>query len=44
MTGNYKKWRGIRTHLRKLEEEARIIINLVEEGIIQKTENLRKYF
>ena len=44
MTGNYKKWRGIRTNLRKLEEEARFIINWVEEDIIQKTENLRKYF
>lgn len=44
MAGNYKKWRGIRTNLRKLEEEARSIINWVEDGIIQKTENLRKYF
>ena len=44
MTGNYRKWRTIRSNIRKLEEELRILINKLEDDIIKKTEKLRKYF
>ena len=44
MTGNYRKWRTIRSKIRKLEEELRNLIDKLEYDIIKKTEKLRKYF
>lgn len=44
MTGNYRKWRTIRSNIRKLEEELRNLIDKLEYDIIKKTEKLRKYF
>ena len=44
MTGNYRKWRTIRSNIRKLEEELRTLIDKSENDIIKKTEKLRKYF
>ena len=44
MTGNYRKWRTIRSNIRKLEDELRILIDKLEDDIIKKTEKLRKYF
>jgi hypothetical protein len=44
MTGNYRKWRTIRSNIRKLEEELRNLIDKLEYDIIRKTEKLRKYF
>lgn len=44
MTGYYKKWRSIRTDIRKLEDQERKLITREEEDIIQRTEKLRKYF
>lgn len=44
MTGYYKKWRSIRTNLRKLEEEIKILFDKREDVIIKKTEKMRKYF
>jgi hypothetical protein len=44
MTGNYRKWRTIRSNIRKLEEESRTLIDKSENDIIKKTEKLRKYF
>ncbi len=44
MTGNYRKWRTIRSNIRKLEEELRSLIDKLEYDIIKKTEKLRKYF
>ena len=44
MTGNYRKWRTIRSNIRKLEDELRILIDKLENDIIKKTEKLRKYF
>ena len=43
MTGNYRKWRTIRSNIRKLEEELRNLIYKLEYDIIKKTEKLRKY-
>ncbi len=44
MTGNYKKWRTLRSRIRKLTDEERKLLDLEEEKLIQKTESLRKYF
>ena len=44
MTENYRKWRTIRSNIRKLEEELRNLIDKLEYDIIKKTEKLRKYF
>ena len=44
MTGNYRKWRIIRSNIRKLEKELRILIDKLEDDIIMKTKKLRKYF
>ena len=44
MTGNYRKWRTIRSNIRKLEEELRNLIDKLEYDIIKETEKLRKYF
>ena len=44
MTGNYRKWRTIRSNIRKLEEELRKLIDKLEDDNIKKTEKLRKYF
>jgi len=44
MTGNYKRWRSLRSDLRRLEDNERNLINLEEDKIIKKTEKLRKYF
>jgi len=44
MTGNYRKWRTIRSNIRKLENELRILIDKWEDDVIRKTERLRKYF
>jgi hypothetical protein len=44
MTDNYRKWRTIRSNIRKLEDELRILIDKLENDIIKKTEKLRKYF
>ncbi len=44
MTGDYRKWRIIRSNIRKLEEELRTLIDKSENDIIKKTEKLRKYF
>ena len=44
MTGNYRKWRTIRSNIRKLEEELRKLIDKLEYDNIKKTEKLRKYF
>jgi len=44
MTENYRKWRTIRSNIRKLEEELRSLIDKLEYDIIKKTEKLRKYF
>jgi len=44
MTGNYRKWRTIRSNIRKLEEELRNLIDKLEYDNIKKTEKLRKYF
>lgn len=44
MTGNYRKWRTIRSNIRKLEEELRNLIDKLEDDIIKNTEKLRKYF
>lgn len=44
MTGNYRKWRTIRSNIRKLEDELRILIDKLEDDIIKKTEKLRTYF
>jgi len=44
MTGNYRKWRTIRSNIRKLEDELRLLIDKLEDDIIRKTEKLRKYF
>ncbi len=44
MTENYRKWRTIRSNIRKLEEELRILVDKLEDDIIKKTEKLRKYF
>jgi len=44
MTGTYRKWRTIRSNIRKLEEELRNLIDKLEYDIIKKTEKLRKYF
>ncbi len=44
MTDNYKKWRSLRSNIRKLADEERTLFDLEEEKIIQKTEILRKYF
>ena len=44
MTENYRKWRTIRSNIRKLEDELRILIDKLEDDIIKKTEKLRKYF
>jgi len=44
MTGNYKQWRSLRSDIRKLADEERILLDLEEEKLIQKTENSRKYF
>ena len=44
MTGNYKQWRSLRSNIRKLADEEKKLLDLEEEKLIQKTENLRKYF
>ncbi len=44
MTGNYKKWRSLRSDIRKIEDEEKRLLNLEEEKIIKKTEHLKKYF
>ncbi|GBE02660.1 hypothetical protein BMS3Bbin06_00497 [bacterium BMS3Bbin06] len=44
MTGNYKQWRTLRSKIRKLTDEERKLLDLEEEKLIQKTENLRNYF
>jgi len=44
MTGNYRKWRTIRSNIRKLEDELRILIDKLEDDMIKKTEKLKKYF
>ena len=44
MTGNYRKWRTIRSNIRKSEDELRILIDKLEDDIIKNTEKLRKYF
>jgi len=37
MTGNYRKWRTIRSNIRKLEEELRNLIDKLEYDIIPTT-------
>ncbi len=44
MTGNYRNWRTARANIRKLENELRILIDQIEDDILKKTENLKKYF
>ena len=44
MTGNYKRWRGLRTKLRKLEQEFKNMLDQFEDEVIKKTEIVRKYF
>jgi hypothetical protein len=44
MTGNYRKWRTIRSNIRKLENELRVLIDKLEDDIVKKTEKLRHYF
>ena len=44
MTDNYRKWRTIRSNIRKSEDELRILIDKLENDIIKKTEKFRKYF
>jgi len=44
VTDNYKKWRSLRSDIRKLAYEERSLLDLEEEEIIQKTESFRKYF
>lgn len=44
MTREYRKWRTIRSNIRKLEEELRTLIDKSENDIIKKTEKLREYF
>ncbi len=44
MTDNYKKWRTLRSNIRRLTDEERKLLDSEEEKLIQKTENLRKYF
>jgi len=44
VTDNYKKWRVLRSDVRKLADEEKTLFDLEEEKIIQKTETLRKYF
>lgn len=44
MTGYYKKWRSLRSNIRRLDDEERKLLDFEEEKTIQKTEDLRKYF
>ena len=44
MTRNYRKYRTLRTKLRKLDNELRNLLDNLEDEVIRKTEKLRDYF
>lgn len=44
MTENYRKYRTIRTKLRNLNNEQKVLLDNLEEEVIKKTEKLKNYF
>jgi len=44
MTSNYRKYRTIRTKLRKLNNELNVLLGNLEEEVIKRTEKLKEYF
>jgi len=44
MTINYRKYRTIRTKLRKLNNELKVLLDNLEEEVIKRTEKLKNYF
>jgi hypothetical protein len=44
MTKNYRRWRSLRTKLRKLEQDLKNLLDKLEDEVIRKTEKLREYF
>jgi hypothetical protein len=44
MTENYRKYRTIRTKLRDLNNELKVLLDNLEEEVIKKTEKLKYYF
>ena len=44
MTSNYRKYRTLRTELRKLNQELNVFLDDLEEEVIKKTEKLKNYF
>ena len=44
MTKNYRTYRTIRTKLRSLNNELKVLLDNLEEEVIKKTEKLKYYF
>jgi len=44
MTLNYRRYRNLRTKLRELDHELKILHDKLEEEVIEMTEKLRDYF
>ena len=44
MTENYRTYRTIRTKLRDLNNELKVLLDNLEEEVIKKTEKLKYYF